>query len=264
MMGNRWALQAGTSHMLGQNFARAFDIRYLDVNNELQHCWTTSWGVSTRMVGGIIMVHGDDQGLRLPPKLAPYQVVIVPIWRKDEQKAMVLEATEQIRSELSQAFRVKVDAREELTPGFKFNEWELRGAPLRLEIGPKDVESDRVVLARRDLPGKEGKQSAPRSGLKEAVGWVLNAIQADMLAAATAYRDANIHTARDYDGLKEIVIDGWARAYWCGDDACETQIKEETKATNRCIPLDQQEAGRGQCVVCGKEAQEWSLWARAY
>jgi len=264
MMGNKWALQAGTSHNLGQNFARAFNIQYLDQNNELQYCWTTSWGLSTRMIGGIIMVHGDDQGLKLPPKLAPYQVVIVPIWRKEGQKTAVLEATERVRAALSGRFRVMVDARKEFTPGWKFNEWELRGVPLRIEIGPRDVEQESVILARRDVPGKAGKNSAPMAGLADAVGDLLEVIQADLLAAATAFRDANIHETKDYEELGKIAADGWAKAYWCGDDACEAKIKKDTKATNRNIPLNQENAGPGSCVVCGKPAQEWAYWARAY
>lgn len=264
MMGNKWALQAGTSHNLGQNFARAFDIQYLDRNNELQYCWTTSWGVSTRMVGAIIMAHGDDQGLRLPPKLAPYQVVIVPIWRKEAQKAVVLEATERVRAELAGCFRVTVDDREGMTPGWKFNEWELRGVPLRLEIGPRDVEKESVVLARRDVPGREGKIFAPMAGLSDAVGDLLDTIQADMLAAATAFRNANIHVTQDYEQMNEIVAHGWARAHWCGSDACEAKIKDDTKATNRNIPLDQEGVEPGACVVCGEPAEEWAYWARAY
>jgi len=264
MMGNKWALQAGTSHMLGQNFAKAFDIQYLDQNNELQYCWTTSWGLSTRMVGAIIMVHGDDQGLRLPPKLAPYQVVMVPIWRKQHQKGMVLEAAERIRAELAQHFRVTMDDREGLTPGFKFNEWELRGVPLRIEIGPRDVDKESVVLARRDMPGREGKTFVPMEGLPESVGDMLDTIQADMLAAATAFRDANIHVPKDYQELTEIVADGWARAYWCGDLACEAKIKGDTKATSRNRPIDQEGAGPGVCIVCGESAEEWAFWSRAY
>jgi prolyl-tRNA synthetase len=264
MTGNKWALQAGTSHNLGQNFAKAFDIQYLDQNNELQYCWTTSWGVSTRIIGGIIMVHGDDQGLKLPPKLAPYQVVIVPIWRQEEQKTAVLEATARLRRTLADRFRVVVDAREELTPGYKFNEWELRGVPLRIEIGPRDVEQESVVLARRDVTGKAGKSSTPMAGLADAVGDRLEAIQADMLAAATVFRDANIHEARTYADLREIIADGWAKAYWCGANACEAKIKEDTKATSRNIPLDQEGAGAGTCIVCGEPAEEWAYWARAY
>ncbi len=264
MMGNKWALQAGTSHYFGQNFSKAFEIQYLDQNNELQHCWTTSWGMSTRMIGALIMSHGDDQGLRLPPKLAPYQVVIVPIWRKEEEKAQVLGAVDQIRAELAPRFRVKVDERDGLTPGFKFNEWELRGVPLRMEIGPKDLEKGTVVLARRDIPGKPGKSFAPMAGLADSVGSMLDTIQANMLAEATAFRDSNIHEAKDYESLKEIVADGWAKAFWCGDPACEAKIKEDTKASSRNIPLDQEGAGPGTCVVCGSPAREWAYWARAY
>ncbi|MGQ9598810.1 MAG: proline--tRNA ligase [Anaerolineae bacterium] len=264
MMGNKWALQAGTSHNLGQNFAKAFNIQYLDRNNELQYCWTTSWGLSTRIIGGIIMVHGDDQGLKFPPKLAPYQVVIVPIWRAEDQKTRVLEAAERLRRELAEKFRVILDAREEVTPGWKFNEWELRGVPLRIEIGPRDVDQETVVLARRDIVGKAGKSPAPMAGLIHGVGELLDLIQANLLAVATAFRDANIHEPKDYGELKEIVVDGWAKAYWCGDPACEAKIKEETKATSRNLPLDQGDAGPGTCIVCGRLAKEWAYWARAY
>ncbi len=264
MMGNKWALQAGTSHFFGQNFSKAFEIRYLDEKNELQYCWTTSWGLSTRMIGAIIMVHGDDQGLKLPPKLAPYQAVIVPIWREEGQKGAVLEAVERVRAELAARFRVKVDAREGYTPGWKFNEWELRGVPLRIEIGPRDVAQQSVVLARRDVAGKAGKAAASMAGLADTVGKLLDTIQAGMLANAAAFMKANIHEARTYDELKQIVADGWAKAYWCGDDACEARIKEETKASNRNIPLDQGDAGPGSCVVCGQPAEEWAYWARAY
>jgi len=264
MMGNKWALQAGTSHFFGQNFAKAFEIRYLDEKNELQYCWTTSWGLSTRMIGAIIMVHGDDQGLKLPPKLAPYQVVIVPIWREEGQKGAVLEAVERVRAELASRFRVKVDAREGYTPGWKFNEWELRGVPLRIEIGPRDVAQQSVMLARRDVAGKAGKSPASMAGLADTVVKLLDTIQAGMLASAAAFMKANTHEARTYDELKQIVADGWAKAYWCGDDECEAKIKEETKASNRNIPLDQGDGGPGRCVVCGQPAEEWAYWARAY
>jgi prolyl-tRNA synthetase len=157
-----------------------------------------------------------------------------------------------------------VDDREEVTPGWKFNEWELRGVPLRIEIGPRDVENESVVLARRDVPGRAGKTSFPMAGLAETVDEMLDTIQADMLAAATAFRDDSIHEPADYGELSEVVVDGWARAYWCGDAACEAKIKEDTKATSRNIPLDQQDAGPGTCIVCGNRAQEWAYWARAY
>jgi prolyl-tRNA synthetase len=263
MTGDRRALQAGTSHNLGQNFAKAFDIKYLDRNNELQFCWTTSWGLSTRMVGAIVMVHGDDQGLILPPRLAPIQVVAVPIWRSDEEKNTVLGAVEKVKAALGESVRLKVDDRDEYSPGWKFNEWELRGVPLRIEIGPKDVAQDKAVLARRDRPGRAGKSSVPLEGLASAVTDTLTLIQNDMLQHATEFLEANTREPADYESFKEAVAQGFARAWWCGAAACEDKIKEETKATTRCIPFDQP-GGSGHCVVCGNEAQEVAIFARAY
>jgi prolyl-tRNA synthetase len=263
MMGDRRALQAGTSHNLGQNFAKAFDIKYLDRNNELQYCWTTSWGLSTRMVGAIVMVHGDDQGLILPPRLAPIQVVAVPIWKSDEEKSTVLDAVEKVKAALAESVRLKVDDRDEYSPGWKFNEWELRGVPLRIEIGPKDVVQEQVVLARRDRPGRAGKSSVPMAGLASAVTDTLTLIQNDMLQRATEFLEANIREPADYESFKEAVAQGFARAWWCGSTECEDKIKEETKATTRCIPFDQP-GGSGQCVACGNEAQEVAIFARAY
>jgi prolyl-tRNA synthetase len=256
-------LQAGTSHNLGQNFAKAFDIKYLDQNNQLQFCWTTSWGMSTRMVGAIVMVHGDDQGLVLPPRLAPIQVVVVPIWKSDEERSAVLDFVQKIKAALGERVRLKVDEREGLSPGWKFNEWELRGVPLRVEVGPRDVAGEQVMLARRDRPGRAGKSPAPLAGLAEAVADMLALIQKDMLATATAFRDANTHVATDYESFKEIVSQGFARAWWCGSTECEDKIKEETKATTRNIPQDQSE-GAGVCIHCGKPAQEKAIFARAY
>lgn len=263
MMGDKRALQAGTSHNLGQNFAKAFDIKYLDRNNELQYCWTTSWGVSWRILGAVIMVHGDDQGLILPPKLAPFQVVIVPIWRNEDEKAQVLEATEKVKATLA-GVRVKVDDREEYSPGWKFNEWEMRGVPLRIEIGPRDVAQDQVVLARRDVAGREGKSVAPMMALAQRVPQMLTTIQADMLDRARQYQKANTFQPTTYEELKTAVVNGFALAYWCGDAECEDKVKDETKATIRCIPLDQGGVGPGRCAVCGKEATERAIFARAY
>jgi len=262
MMGDKKALQSGTSHFLGQNFAKAFEIKFLSKSNELEFAWTTSWGLSTRMIGGIIMVHGDDQGLKLPPKLAPIQAVIVPIFKNDDEKAKVMPVVEQLRQQLAETVRVKVDDREE-TPGFKFHDWELRGVPLRIEVGPKDVEKGTVVFARRDLPGKEGKSFVPQAGIAEAVRSVLATIQSDMLKRATEFREANTHEPQSYDEFKSIVEDGFARAWWCGERQCEAEIKEETKATTRCIPLDQP-GGSAMCVHCGKPAQEVAIFAKAY
>jgi prolyl-tRNA synthetase len=263
MMGDTRALQSGTSHFLGQNFAQAFDIQYLDQGNELQYAWTTSWGLSTRFVGAIIMTHGDDQGLVLPPRLAPIQVVIVPIYKTDEEKTAVMPVVERVHQELG-AFRVKVDDREEVTPGFKFNDWEMRGVPLRIEIGPKDVQKNSVALARRDIPGREGKSFVPQDGLASAVDDMLKTIQKALLYKATVFRDANIHEPKDYAELTELVKDGWAFSWWCGSKDCEAKVKEDTKATTRCIPFDHQPSGSGECIVCGSKATEKVYFARAY
>ena len=263
MMGDTKALQAGTSHNLGQNFARAFDIKYLDQNNTLQYCWTTSWGVSTRFVGAIIMTHGDDNGLILPPRLAPHQIVIVPIYKNDEERSKVMETVERVRKQLS-GFRVKVDDRTEVTPGFKYHEWELRGVPLRLEIGPKDVEKNSVMAARRDIPGRDGKSFLSQDRLSEQVGELLDTIQAALLKRATEFRDANIHDVSSYDELKQVVESGWANAFWCGCAGCEAKIKEETKATSRCQPFDQDRGSKGACVICGKETDRRTFFSKAY
>jgi prolyl-tRNA synthetase len=264
MMGDGKALQAGTSHNLGQNFARAFEIRYLDQQGKLQHCWTTSWGLSTRFIGAIIMVHGDDQGLILPPRLAPFQVVIVPIFKNDEEKTVVMEAARRVRAELTTAeIRVKMDEREGLTPGFKFNDWEMRGVPLRVEIGPKDVAKNMVALARRDRPGKEGKSFVARAGLTDTVKETLAAIQAALYERALAFRQAHTREPKDYAEFKTAVEQGFALAYWCGRSRCEEQIKAETKATTRCIPLNQSD-GEGACIYCGELAKEKAIFAKAY
>lgn len=262
MMGDTKALQAGTSHNLGQNFARAFEIQYLDENNQQQFVWTTSWGLSTRFVGAIIMTHGDDQGLILPPRLAPFQAVMIPIYKNDEEKSKVLPVVERLRKELA-GFRLKIDDRSEVTPGFKYNDWELRGVPLRIEVGPKDVEKGSVALARRDIPGKAGKTFVPQENLAEQVAKILDEIQASLFTRATAFRDSHIHQPKDYGELKEIVANGWAFAWWCGDGECETKIKEETKATTRNIPLEQP-GGTGTCIYCGKQAKEKVYFSRAY
>jgi prolyl-tRNA synthetase len=271
MMGDGKALQAGTSHNLGQNFAKAFEIRYLDKNGVLQHCWTTSWGLSTRFVGAIIMVHGDDQGLILPPRLAPFQIVIVPIYKSDEERATVFENAQRLRKELVDAgIRVKMDEREGLSPGFKFNDWEMRGVPLRMELGPKDVAKASVVLARRDRPGKEGKSFVPQQGIAAAVIQALDDIQQALFARALAFRKENTGEPANYAEFKQAVEKGFAYSWWCGSGDCEAKIKEETKATMRCIPLDQTLGGAmraatsGKCIYCGSAAQERAIFARAY
>ena len=262
MMGDTRALQSGTSHFLGQNFAKAFNIQYLDTNNTLQYVWTTSWGLSTRFIGAIIMTHGDDQGLILPPRLAPIQIVIIPIYKNDVERSAVMPVVERIKAELAE-FRLKVDDRTEVTPGFKFNDWEMRGVPLRIEIGPKDVEKGTVAMARRDKPGREGKSFVPQARLSRTVGMLLDEIQASLLARATTFRDSHIFDPKDYAELTEVVQNGWAYSYWCGDNECEAKVKEDTKATTRCIPLEQKEE-KGKCIVCGKNAKRKVYFARAY
>jgi prolyl-tRNA synthetase len=262
MMGDTRALQAGTSHFLGQNFSKAFDIQYLDRNNQLQHVWTTSWGLSTRFIGAIIMIHGDDQGLIMPPKVAPTQIVIVPIYRNDEEKSKVMQVVEKIQTELNE-YRVKVDDREEVTPGFKFNDWELRGVPLRIEVGPKDVAKGTVALARRDFPGKEGRSFVPQENLSLQVGEMLSMIQSTLFEKAVAFRDANTHEPENFTSFKEIIGHGWAFAWWCGSNHCEQKIKDETKATTRCIPLEQPD-GEGRCIYCGEPAVDKVYFAKGY
>jgi len=264
MMGDGKALQSGTSHFLGQNFSQAFEIRYLDQGGQLQHCWTTSWGLSTRFIGAIIMVHGDDQGLILPPKLAPYQAVIVPIFKTDEERERVLGAARGLRQQLDAAgVRAKIDERDGLSPGFKFNDWEMRGVPLRIELGPKDVAGASAVLARRDKPGREGKISVLQQEIVAKVQGLLGEIQQSLYDRALAFRQAHTHEAKTYDDLKRAVETGFALSFWCGTTECEAKIKEETKATMRCIPLERP-AGSGACVCCGKPASQQGIFARAY
>ena len=266
MMGDKKALQAGTSHYLGQNFAKAFGTRFLNKNNELEYVYQTSWGVSTRMVGAVIMVHGDDKGLVLPPRLAPIQVVIVPIWRKEEQKRTVLGEAEKVFKELqASGVRVKLDDREGVSPGFKFNDWEMRGVPLRVEIGPRDVENHVVVVSRRDIPGKEGKSTFGREGLVQVVRELLEAVQSSLLEKATRFRDENTHEVRNYDEFKEVLESegGFIKAPWSGSPEDEVRIKEETKATIRCFPFEYEGEG-GTCFYTGKKADKIAIFAKAY
>ena len=265
MMRDKRALQSGTSHNLGQNFAKAFEIDYLSENNVQEYCWTTSWGLSTRMVGAVVMTHGDDKGLRLPPKLAPYQVVIVPIVRRDAQRSAVMDTAERLRAELAAAgIRVHVDRREGQSPGFKFNDWEMRGVPVRMEIGPKDVQNDNAVLARRDVPGRAGKQFVPQAGITDVARDLLADIQRSLLDDACAFRDAHIVDVDDYAGLCAVIEAGeWARAAWAGSDADEQRVKDETGATIRCFPFDQPDQA-GSCIVSDNSADKVALFAKAY
>ncbi|MCE2503037.1 MAG: proline--tRNA ligase [Chlorobi bacterium] len=266
MMGDGKALQSGTSHNLGQNFSKAFDTKFLTTEGGHEYVWQTSWGVSTRMVGGVIMAHGDDKGLILPPRLAPHQAVIVPIWKSDEQKGSVLEMVEKIERSLKDTgLRVKSDTSDQENPGWKFNEYEMRGVPLRIEIGPKDVEKDAVVFARRDRPGKEGKEfgiPSNEAGMR-ASEW-LEDIQKSLLERATQFRDENTTDVENVETFREVIAASrWARVWWSGTDDQERKIKEETGATIRCFPIDQP-GGKDSCFYTGEEANKVALFAKAY
>jgi len=262
MMQDRKALQCGTSHNLGQNFARAFDVTFLDQDGERKYVWATSWGVSTRLVGALIMAHSDDRGLVLPPTLAPTEAVIVPIYRSDSEKSMVLEKCERIRKELSARFTVKLDDRDQFKPGFKFSEWELRGVPVRCELGPRDVESGQVVLVRRDSGEKE---SHPVDGVMQAVDNCLKAVQSGLFQKALEFCEENTFKIDSYDELKEFMAadSGFALVHWAGSSADEERLQEETKATIRCIPL-QAEEDPGNCILSGKPCKSRVVVAKAY
>ena len=253
------ALQSGTSHNFGDGFARAFNIQYTDKDNTLQYVHQTSWGMSTRLIGAIIMVHGDDSGLKLPPRIAPVQVMIVPIMQNKEG---VLDKAGEVLDGLKTAgIRVKIDATDK-RPGFKFAEQEMRGIPLRIEIGPKDIEAGTCVAVRRDT---HEKLTLPLEGLAEKVNELLEDIHRNMYETAKAHRDAHAYDAVDYDGFKKTIDEkpGFVRAMWCGDRACEDKIKEETGATSRCIPFEQVKLS-DKCVCCGKPAKSMVYWGRAY
>jgi prolyl-tRNA synthetase len=262
MGGKRWALQSGTSHNLGDHFGRVFDIRFLDRDGARKFAFNTSWGLSHRVVGATIMVHGDDAGLKLPPKVAPVQVIIVPIWRQESDLAAVEEAVERITSRLAQVARVKVDRRDDRSAGFKFNEWELKGVPLRLEIGPRDVANNAAVVVRRDT---REKLSIRIDDLATQVPALLDAIQRDLFTAARQMLDAHTAEVESYRELADRVARnaGWSLAHWCGDAACEARIKADTKATSRCIPFDQPEE-LGACITCGRPSGRRVIFARAY
>jgi prolyl-tRNA synthetase len=262
LMGDGRALQAGTSHNLGQNFAKAFDIQFQGRDKTLQHAWTTSWGVSTRLIGGVIMTHGDDSGLILPPRVAPYQVVMVPIPRGNWQETVLPRARE-IRDDLvRRGVRVMLDDREAYTPGWKFAEWELRGVPLRLEIGPKDIEKSQVVLARRDT---REKMFTPMDGLGERVVALLDEIQQALYTRALEFRTSHTTRVTSYDEFKEAMEGrpGFVIAGWCGSVECEAQIKAETQATLRNIPFGSEKAVTT-CVKCGRPASSEPWFAKAY
>lgn len=252
------ALQSGTSHNFGDGFARAFDIQYTDKENKLQYVHQTSWGMSTRIIGAIIMVHGDDSGLVLPPRIAPTQVMIIPIAQK---KPGVLEKAAELKERLASVCRVGLDDSDK-TPGWKFSEYEMRGIPVRVEIGPKDIEAGQCILARRDTGEKI---TVSLDNIENEVTALLDRIQADMLERATKHRDSHTYTATSMEELGRIVNEtpGFVKAMWCGDEACENKIKEEYSVTSRCMPFEQEHID-DKCVCCGKPAKTMVYWGKAY
>ena len=260
MMQDGKALQAGTSHNFGTNFAEAFDIQYQSREGKLEYVHETSWGTSTRLIGALIMTHGDERGLRLPPKVAPIQAVILPI---AAHKGGVLEACGELYQKLKKAgYRVKVDDRDTVSPGFKFNDWELKGVPVRLEIGPRDLENGVVTVFRRDTLEKF---ILPLEGLEEKLGGLLDDIQKTLFEQAKAFRDERTVTVNNMEELEQAVNTGFAKAMWCGERACEDEIKEKFNASSRNMPFDQ-EAHRfsDRCVCCGKPADKVMYFAKAY
>ncbi len=257
------AIQAGTSHLLGQTFAKAFDIRFQDENGEMQYVWQTSWGVSTRMVGTIIVCHGDEKGLRLPPNVAPYQVVLVPIWKSDEEKEAVLAEMSKLNDDLlKKGVRVFFDSRESLTPGWKFNEWELKGVPIRIEMGPKDLKKSEAVVARRDT---NEKISMKAEGLADELVDLLDTIQENMLAQAEKYLDEHIAEADSIEEMVKILDEkgGFVKAGWGGNAKDERTLQDKTKATIRVI-LEEKVPGGKKCIFTGKKAEALVYFARAY
>jgi len=276
MMQDRRALQAGTSHFLGQNFAKAFDVKFQNQQGQLEHAWATSWGVSTRLIGGLIMTHSDDQGLVLPPRLAPVHVAIIPIYRKAEEREAVLTAARQLAASLTsrpmeawfgyEPIVVKVDDREQHQPGFKFAEWELKGAPIRVELGPKDLAKNACVLARRDLPGKEAKVfDVPLAGAGDRIVQMMKEMQAALFDRAKKFRDENLLEVNSYDEFKKTIEEpgGFLMAHWDGSRETEELISNETKATIRCIPFDRKKE-EGKCMVTGKASAGRVVFAKAY
>jgi prolyl-tRNA synthetase len=275
LMQDNKALQAGTSHFLGQNFAKGFDVQFQNREGKLEHPWATSWGVSTRLIGGLIMTHSDDQGLVLPPRLAPVHAVIVPIFKTAEEKTQVLEAANKLAAGLRELpvracygyepLTVKVDDREQYQPGYKFNEWELKGVPVRVELGPKDLAKGTCVLARRDKPGKEAKEMGVALAAAPArIDEILGMMQADLFNRARKCRDDNTHEVNSYDEFKKRIEEGgFLLAHWDGTRATEDRVAAETKATIRCIPYGRKEEA-GQCMVTGQPSKGRVAFARAY
>jgi prolyl-tRNA synthetase len=268
MMQDGKALQAGTSHFLGQNFAKAFDVKFLNKQNQQEYVWGTSWGASTRLMGALIMAHSDDNGLVLPPKLAPIQVVIVPIYKTEEQLAKLTETIQLIQKDLkAKGISVKFDDRDSLTPGFKFADWELRGVPVRLALGERDLANGTIEVSRRDKErGEEGAKTVEQiAGIADKIETLLADIQTNIYQKALKFRDANLTPVDSYDEFKKVLSEkgGFILAHWDGTSETEQKIKEETKATIRCIPLEMSEEA-GTCMITGKPSKQRVVFAVAY
>ena len=263
LMADGKALQSGTSHNLGQHFAKVFEIKFQDKDDELKYAWSTSWGISTRLIGALIMVHGDNRGLKLPPNIAPIQVVIVPIISKKMRDEVIARARELADMLRGLGLQVKVDDREEYSPGWKFNQWEMKGVPLRLEIGPRDLEAGGVTAVRRDLTGE--KVFIANEDIASELPALLQRIQDALYNEALIFRQKKTYRPADYNEFKRILLEerGFLLAHWCGDPNCEEEIKAETKATIRCIPFELDAEGKGSCLFCGKEGR-LVYFARAY
>ena len=261
MMGDKRALQAGTSHNLGQNFAKAFDVTFQTKDNKEEFVWATSWGISTRLIGAVILTHGDDKGLRLPPRIAPIQLVIIPIAKNEEEEKDLKDYLEPITAALKKS---KIRVYEDWTnnsPGFKFNEWEMKGVPLRMEVGPRDIKEQKVVLARRD---EKGKLFIPKDDVFDNVQRLLDNIQLKLITQARDFRDKNTHIAKDYEDFKSIISKGgFVRCGWDGNSETEAKIKQDTKATIRCIPFDE-DPEELTCVLTGQKAKHEVIFAKAY
>jgi len=263
MMGDKKALQAGTSHYLGQNFAKAFEVKFQNEENKEGYVYATRWGVSTRLVGALVMTHSDDKGLVLPPRLSPFGVIIIPIWKSEEEETEVREFLEKIETSLKSAgVTYKVDDRSNVSPGWKFNEWELKGIPLRVEVGPRDVKENQLVMVRRDLGEKVIK---PLEGIGEDMSNTLDLIQKDLFEKAKNFIKENTKSFSSYDEFKDFFASegGFAESYWCDSSKCEQEVQTETKATIRVIPLDQPEE-KGNCIKCGKESATFVVFAKSY
>ena len=258
MMHDGKALQSGTSHNFGDGFAKAFGIQYTDKDNQLKYVHQTSWGMSTRIIGAIIMVHGDNSGLVLPPKIAPIQVMVIPI---AQHKEGVLDKAYELQKRLAVGYRVKVDDTDK-SPGWKFSEQEMHGIPIRIEIGPKDIEANQAVVVRRDT---REKIVVSLEELEHRVGEILDAMQTEMLGRARTHRDAHTSVAKTYEEFKDAIANkpGFVKAMWCKNEACENKIKEDTTATSRCMPFEQETIGTT-CVCCGKPAKVMVYWGKAY